>query len=186
MKPQSLSKAGLTLFSALLLTTSSTQALADQTGPYYAMPSWDQQIPAATRFVVLSNWGGQAVLDRETGLVWDKTPGGTEKTYNPAVNDCNLSRVGGRGGWRLPSIQELGSLIDGTQSFPNLPAGHPFGVFTAFSKFWSGTTFDFGGYNAMVYDLWYGYTLIAQKSASPFRVWCVRGGSGADIQGPGQ
>src|SRR5205823_5493795 len=50
-------------------------------GPYYANPSWDQQLPASTRFVVLSNWidvahpsGGAAVLDRETGLVWEQSP----------------------------------------------------------------------------------------------------------------
>ena len=38
-------------------------------GPYYAMPSWDQTLPAATRFIVLTNMGSEAVLDRETGLV---------------------------------------------------------------------------------------------------------------------
>ena len=50
-------------------------------GPYYANPSWNQQLPASTRFVVLSNWidaahpsGGAAVLDRKTGLVWEQSP----------------------------------------------------------------------------------------------------------------
>ena len=54
---------------------------ATAAGPYYATPSWDQQLPASTRFVVLSNWidaahpsGGAAVLDRETGLVWEQSP----------------------------------------------------------------------------------------------------------------
>ena len=175
---------------ALLITTAATQALADQNGPYYATPSWDQKLQCDTtatcpRFVVLSNWGGAAVLDRETGLVWDKTPGGTAQTYGPAVLECHRSRVGGRGGWRIPSIQELGSLIDGTQTFPYLPAGHPFGVFAAGSYFWSGTTYDFGGYDALVYDLWYGYILAANKQSPLFKAWCVRGGSGPDIQGPG-
>jgi hypothetical protein len=43
-------------------------------GPYYAMPSWDQTLPVATRFIVLSNMGSNAVLDRETGLVWERSP----------------------------------------------------------------------------------------------------------------
>src|SRR5262245_31179385 len=42
-------------------------------GPYYATPSWDQQLPVGQRFIVLSNWNNFAVLDRETGLVWQRT-----------------------------------------------------------------------------------------------------------------
>ena len=58
------------LASSLLLTLSVTQATgAESAGPYYATPSWNQQLPAATRFIVLTNWASAAVLDRETGLV---------------------------------------------------------------------------------------------------------------------
>ena len=39
-------------------------------GPYYAMPSWDQTLPAATRFVVLSNFANQAVLDSRPLFCW--------------------------------------------------------------------------------------------------------------------
>jgi hypothetical protein len=55
-----------------LCAAASAQTVAN--GPYYATPSWDQTLPAATRFVVLSNMNAEAVLDRETGLVWRKTP----------------------------------------------------------------------------------------------------------------
>ena len=50
----------------------SALAQADSVVLYHATPSWDQTLPAATRFIVLSNFGGQAVLDRETGLVWER------------------------------------------------------------------------------------------------------------------
>src|SRR5439155_21664995 len=68
-------------------------------GPYYAEPSWDQQLQCDTqatcpRFIVLSNWidtshplGGAAVLDRETGLVWERSPGDTNG--NTAVNSLD-------------------------------------------------------------------------------------------------
>ena len=72
-------KLGLLVIGTLILTTPATQALADQAGPYYATPSWDQKIQCdaqatCPRFVVLSNWNSEAVLDRETGLVWEKSP----------------------------------------------------------------------------------------------------------------
>jgi len=37
-------KLGLLVIGTLILTTPATQALADQAGPYYATPSWDQKI----------------------------------------------------------------------------------------------------------------------------------------------
>src|SRR5688500_2284406 len=68
-------------------------------GPYYATPSWDQQLPASTRFILLSNWNHEAVLDRETGLVWEQTPGLTNEIANNAHETCNRKRLGGRWGW---------------------------------------------------------------------------------------
>ena len=35
-------------------------------------PSWDQVLPANERFVLAM--GGAAVLDKETGLVWEQSP----------------------------------------------------------------------------------------------------------------
>ena len=70
------------LISLGLATFAVTPAHAQTTanGPYYAMPSWDQQLPASTRFIVLSNWNSEAVLDRETGLVWERAP---DRTRSP-------------------------------------------------------------------------------------------------------
>src|SRR5687768_11610081 len=84
------------------LSTAGAQTTAN--GPYYATPSWDQTLPTATRFVVLSNFGGNAVLDRETGLVWEKAPSTTPVDWISARFQCSASTVGGRKGWRLPSI----------------------------------------------------------------------------------
>src|SRR5215471_13790444 len=81
---------------------------ADAVGPYYATPSWDQTLPASTRFVVLSNFSSQAVLDRDTGLVWERTPslpaGSSGTTRNAAILFCWDAKTGGRLGWRLPRV----------------------------------------------------------------------------------
>jgi hypothetical protein len=77
--------------------------------------------------VILSNWNSEAVLDRETGLVWDRAPDAVARDWFRAARDClNLSK-GGRRGWRLPTAAELASLVDPTvTAAPVLPAGHPF------------------------------------------------------------
>ena len=78
---------------------------ASGVGPYYATPAWDQTLPASTRFIVLTNMNSEAVLDRETGLVWEKTPSSLNLfTWNgaQAAFRCNNLNVGGRKGWKLP------------------------------------------------------------------------------------
>src|SRR5262245_27831874 len=87
-----------------------THAATIGVGPYYAMPSWDQTLPAATRFIVLSNFGGQAVLDRETGLVCEQSPATDTRNWTDASVSCVQKTVGNRKGWRLPTIQDLASL----------------------------------------------------------------------------
>ncbi len=111
-------------------------------GPYYANPSWDQTLPSSTRFIVLSNMNSAAVLDRETGLVWEQSPSTSTFTWDGAQFHCINLNAGGRTGWRLPTIQELQSLVD--QSVPSpgpkLPSGHPFNNVQS-SGYWSATTY---------------------------------------------
>lgn len=57
------------MLGALALGTGPAKAATTEAGPYYSLPSWDQTLPASTRFIVLSNFASAAVLDRETGLV---------------------------------------------------------------------------------------------------------------------
>jgi len=160
-------------------------------GPYYATPSWDQQLPVGQRFIVLSNWNNFAVLDRETGLVWQRTipPFGIndqEALGSGAIFGCHLLGAralngstpsgGGRAGWRLPRVEELTSLIDLTQQNPALPAGHPFqGVNN--EAYWTSTPDDLDS-NAL-YTVHLGTGLVTTVAKSAQRgYWCVRGGQG--------
>jgi hypothetical protein len=92
--------------------------------------SWDRKINnAIERFKVLTDFNGEAVLDRETDLVWERRPSMEGMIWSTAKMFCAQKAVGGRGGWRLPSFNELTSLIDPTITdplIPRLPKGHPF------------------------------------------------------------
>src|SRR5947208_11386244 len=96
-----------------------------------AQGPWDQVLGAARRFVLVMV-GGAGVLDNETGLVWDRSPSLMKVVWDEAHDQCNGMALGGRKGWRLPTIQELASLVDPGQSDPALPGpsgaggGHPF------------------------------------------------------------
>jgi hypothetical protein len=155
-------------------------------GPYYPTPSWDQKLQCDTqatcpRFIVLSNWNNEAVLDRETGLVWERAPDSTGLNWRDAHFHCMDLNAGGRGGWHLPTIQELRTVIDPSIPFPgpSLPAGHPFNVQNAF--FWSATTRGDVANFARGAVLFGGGVTSFDKGVTA-QVWCVRGGQGVDPQ----
>jgi hypothetical protein len=138
-------------------------------------PSWSQKLPTAERFEVVLD--GSAVLDKETGLVWEKSPSDTPMLWSNAIDSCRFKEVGGRMGWRMPRLEELQSLVDKTRNNPSLPAGYPFGNVQT-SKYWSISLFinyswyvDFSNGSGGGMDICdYAY------------VWCVRGGNNPDYQ----
>ena len=93
----------------MALTASSAQADGG-VGPYFPEPAWDRKLPASSRFYVLTNWNNEAVLDKETGLVWERSPAQTG-SWTAARSLCAALTTGNRRGWRLPSFHELPSLI---------------------------------------------------------------------------
>jgi Protein of unknown function (DUF1566) len=166
---------GLVVGAALLASPAQAQTVAN--GPYYAMPSWDQTLPSATRFIILSNFANAAVLDRETGLVWEKSPQTLAESWSRARLSCANKTTGNRKGWRLPSLPELASLIDPTQSNPALPPLHPFT--TVLSRdYWSATTFAEDPTFAWIVNVNDG--AVTGNKRDSLQVWCVRGGMNAE------
>jgi hypothetical protein len=169
---------------AIVSTASNVFAQTTANGPYYATPSWDQTLPAATRFIVLSNFASNAVLDRETGLVWERSPSASRMTWFLATGACEPLSNGGRLGWRLPTIQELASLlvdpgvpVNPDFPGPTLPAGHPF--IAVQDAYWSATAvanIPDGAWLVAFGGIATGVTLAFKTGTLP--VWCVRGGLG--------
>jgi hypothetical protein len=114
--------------------------------------SWDKKLSAVSptgdacnspRFRCVMD--GQAVLDNETGLVWERYLGKNAYLWFNAVDFCLTSDTGGRRGWRLPTIYELSSLVEPNpalraQSDVVLPNGHPFVNARSTGAFFTATT----------------------------------------------
>lgn len=164
---------------ALLLLCAYAQATA-AAGRAPALHSWSEKLEKK-RFVVLESFGGAAVLDNETGLVWEQSPSSETFTWLEAQIHCNTLGKGDRHGWRLPTYQDLASLIDRTQISPALPVGHPFSN-VQLDIYWSATTFGGDTSDAWVVspagNVNYGWF----DKATERHAWCVRGGQGVDPQ----
>ena len=138
-------------------------------------PTWSQILPASERFELVM--GGEAVLDKETGLVWAKDAnlaGGTRDWWD-AMNYCRNLNIADRKGWRLPTVEELASLFDTTQETPALPSGHPFVNVQSSSSYWSSTTYEYNYRYAWGVYIGDGFVYTLDKPDSYF-VWPVRGG----------
>lgn len=173
---------GLIMMGVLCATAvvANSAKAASGNGPYYATPSWDQTLPAATRFVILSNFNNEAVLDRNTGLVWEQSPSATVEPWGNARFTCLNKRVGNQKGWRLPAVAELASLVDPSVAIPGptLSPDHPFTNVQS-SIYWSASTFADNPTNAWFVNFGNGFVGTFSKITT-FPVWCVRGGGNAD------
>lgn len=120
---------GITFFPAVPDTT---KTLSSSDGPPDGCNS--------SRFKCLM--GDEAVMDRQTGLIWARNAyvAGKKMSWHDAVTFCQNLRLGRQKGWRLPSREEMISLLDTSQSGPALPRGHPFrNVGTVGCTYWTAT-----------------------------------------------
>ena len=130
--------------------------------------------------------GALAVLDKETGLTWERVPeviANNNGSFQTGRTACHKKAIGGRVGWRLPTLDELASLVDRTQQGPALAPGHPFLLPQAPTYFWTTTGDVENATSLYILDMRDGVSTLVQKSQSaPLVAWCVRGIPGPDQQ----
>jgi len=51
------------------------------------------------------------IRDTRTGLIWQKEDDGIERTYDEAISYCRELRIGGYSDWRLPTLEELLTIV---------------------------------------------------------------------------
>lgn len=130
---------------------------------------WDTNNPSASRFVTA--FPG-AVLDKNTGLVWEQAPDVNGQIWDFAIRTCVNKTVGGTVGWRLPSVVELKSIQDPTLPAPFVPAN----VFASIqpTSYWSISSPPAAPVFAWVVRFNDGVVGVDGKNGNLF-VWCVRG-----------
>lgn len=140
---------------------------------------WTDKLMFSRRFKVVLDM--EAVLDRETGLIWERSPDQSNlMNWEAAIRYCQNVTIGGRKGWRLPTVEEILSLVDPSQSNPALPEQHPF-VAVVSHDYLTATTVmrNSGQQQDIVVTVGIGdaHTGQENKNQDGF-VWCVRGGNG--------
>ena len=94
-----------------------------------------------------------SVTDRVTGLLWQQNDGG-EMTWEHARDYCAALSLGGKTGWRLPSNQELFSILNHNNGKPAIDTG----VFTKTEA-----------------EYWWSSD---RRADDPSRIWSVNAGGG--------
>ncbi len=142
------------------------------------------RVLGADRWIVLSAMQNDAVLDRETQLVWQRVPLRGEFDWEQARDICRAAATGGRVAWRLPSLHELSSLYTPLPGVYLPDAGNsPFEVDA--TVFWTSTSVA-DDVNSPYGSATHAYVVtdftpseIKQKGHFA-AVWCVRGHAATD------
>ena len=121
---------------------------------------------------------GEGVLDNLTGLIWSRNAdcGSGPVSWEDAFVCAKQMRVKGLGGvdnWRLPTINELESLVDASSFGPAFPDGHPFE--NVGDVYWSSTNSAFEPDWAMCFYAQKGAVGVGFKKGEGQGVWCVSG-----------
>jgi len=166
---------GLSLLAHQLMNNPSTAPSGKEVVIADIIRNWQNAHPAAQRFMILPAFNNDAVLDRETGLVWELSPQASTVTWNEARTTCVKKAIGNQKGWRLPAPSEMRSLVGPAVDAPgpNLPPGHPF-LNIQPTAYWTVVPEANQPSYAKYVDAFLG-NVISLIKIYTFPVWCVRG-----------
>ncbi|MGK5093038.1 DUF1566 domain-containing protein [Deltaproteobacteria bacterium TL4] len=116
------------------------------------------------------DFGNGTILDKTTGLMWQKADDGTQRNWDAANQYCDTLALADYADWYLPTKDELMGLVD-TQYNPTIdPAFFPN---TKSSYYWSSTTGAYGTSGAWYVDFLFGH-VGGNSKTSTYYVRCVR------------
>jgi hypothetical protein len=125
------------------------------------------------------------ITDNATGLMWQKEKAPGSYTWQQAKNYCDNLTLAGKNDWRLPTKNELQSIVDYGDYNPAMST--VFGTFDSYYPFWSSTVSAGSSDDAWYVSFDEGETYFREKTFSSYYVRAVRGGKcgAADIDTDG-
>jgi hypothetical protein len=121
-------------------TTSVLVPINGLSGSYYYGAVVGSSKKASSKKVSLARYSladnNETVTDHQTGLIWQQADDGEQRTWDGANQFCANLDLGGKTDWRLPGMDELGTIIDFSQFNPAIDP-----VFSCRpNSYWSGST----------------------------------------------
>lgn len=119
----------------------------------------------------------EIVTDNNTGLMWqdDAEAASVSDVWADAISYCENKDLGGYADWRMPNIRELLSIREESAHEPAISS-----VFqnTAWSGYWSSSTYKVFGAVEAAWTIWFDYPAMyfGAKSSESYNIRCVRGG----------
>jgi len=102
------------------------------------------------------------ITDTSTGLMWEKSTGLTTYTWAQAMAYCENLTLGGQSDWRLPTRNELQSIVDYNNYNPSISIS--FFPDTVASVYWSSTPLAYNTSSAWIVNFNYGYVYFDDKT----------------------
>ena len=123
-------------------------------------------------FIVVSLQANEIVKDSETGMVWQDSAKIVQRDYSAAKEYCNDLSLGGYSDWKLPTIDELVSIVDKKRYKPAIKK-----IFKNSKNdyYWSSSEYANDSSRAWHVHFYAGYDGYHNKSSKRY-VRCVRVG----------
>lgn len=133
------------------------------------------------RFAVGTGSGADCVTDHLTDLMWVRSPGTGQTTWQAALDSANAGTPCGFSDWRLPNLVELQSLLNygettatawlNSQGFSNVQNG----------SYWSSNTYAGNLTHARIASMGQQTLSLYQKDQPYMHLWAVRDLAAPDI-----
>ena len=113
----------------------------------------------------------ETALDKHTQLTWQRVPDSATRTWRQALEYCAQLPLDG-GGWRLPSLKELVTIVDSTRREPAIDVR----VFplTKNERYWTGSEYLDSEDGAYQVDFNDGGTWVKGTTEDQHYARCVR------------
>lgn len=117
------------------------------------------------------NHGNGTVTDNVTQFMWQQIDDGVKRNWAHATSYCENLKLGGHGGWRLPTTEEFKTIIDTTRQNPSIDT--TYFPSTKSADYWTCATDGKVRTNAWVIGFYNG-RMTSDFKTNNYYVRCVR------------